>query len=92
MVGITAEGLAKLVELVRQVRAIPQLREKQKGSYDLLGQRFIDLREDGETLYADLRKASGSGTERFPLDDSPQRRKFVDEAKRRATKLVDDAS
>ena len=92
MSGITPEGLAKLVELLRQLRAIPQLREKQKGSFDLLGQRFVDLREDGEQLHADLRKAAGMGTERFPLDDSPQRRKFVDEAKRRATKLVDDAS
>jgi hypothetical protein len=92
MSGITPEGLAKLVELVRQVRAIPQLREKQKGSFDLLGQRFVDLREDGDQLYADLRKAAGMGTERFPLDDSSQRRKFVDEAKRRATRLVDDAS
>ncbi len=90
MGGITTEGLATLQEVVRQVRAIPTLREREKGTYQLLGQPFVVFGEDGGRLYADLRKASGSGMERFPLDEVPDRRKFVDEAKRRAAKLSDE--
>ena len=90
MEPISAEGLATLQETVRQVRAIPQLREKRRGTYELLGQPFATFGEDGGTLHVELRKASGSGTERFALDDPAQRRKFVDEARRRAAKLSDD--
>ena len=44
---------------------------------------------DGK-LSAELRKASGSGFDRFAVETAPEQRKFVDEAKRRATKIVDD--
>ena len=90
MEPLTAEGSATLQETVRQVRAIPQLREKQKGTYELLGQAFVVFGEVDGTLHADLRKVSGTGIERFALADAATRRKFVDEAKRRAAKLTDE--
>jgi hypothetical protein len=87
---ITAESLSTLQEVLRQIRAIPQLRERDKGEFMLLGQAFATFDDAGGTLSAALRKASGTGTDRFPLSDASQRRKFVDEAKRRATRLIDD--
>ena len=87
---ITPEGLSTLQEVLRQTRAIPQLRERDKGEFLLLGQPFATFDDAGGVLSVALRKASGAGTDRFPLADASQRRKFVDEAKRRATKITDD--
>lgn len=84
------DALATLQETIRQLRAIPQVRERSPGLFQLLGQTFIAIHDDGGKLSAELRKASGSGLDRFPLDDSPARRKLVDEAKRRAAKLCDE--
>ncbi len=86
-----AEALARLNELVRQLRTIPQVREKGPGTFQLQGQPFVQFHDDDDgRLAADLRKPSGTGVDRFPVDDAPQRRKFVDEAKRRATKITDE--
>jgi hypothetical protein len=90
MSPITPEALAKLNELIRQIRAIPQLREKERGTYYLLGQVFLQIRDDGGKPFAELKKASGMGIDRFAVDDAPQQRKLVDEAKRRAAKLSDE--
>ncbi len=84
------EALARLQELIRQLRAIPQLREKQPGAFYLVGQAFVHFHDDGGTLTADLKKATGTGFDRYPVDTSPDRRKFIDEAKRRAAKLTDE--
>ncbi len=84
------ESLATLQETIRQLRAIPQLREKTPGTFHLVGQAFVHFHETEGRLHADLRKASGTGFDRYPVDTSPEQRKFIDEAKRRATRLVDD--
>lgn len=84
------EGMAALQEVLRQMRAIPQVRERDKGTFTLLGQPFATFTEMDGALSVALRKAAGTGTERFALDDPPQRRKFIDEAKRRAAKFVDE--
>jgi hypothetical protein len=87
---INAESLSALQEVLRQIRAIPQLREREQGVFMLLGQPFATFDDAGGVLSVALRKAAGTGTERFALADASQRRKFVDEAKRRATKITDD--
>ncbi len=87
---LSAEALTTLQEVLRQIRAIPQLRERDKSTFVLLGQPFATFDEADGALSVALRKASGSGTDRFALDDVPARRKFVDEAKRRAAKLTDE--
>ena len=84
------EALAKLQDLIRQLRAIPQVREKQPGVFYLLGQAFVHFHDEGGKLHADLKKAAGMGFDRCPIDAPPEQRKFIDEAKRRATKLVDE--
>jgi hypothetical protein len=84
------EALATLQETIRQLRAIPQLREKTPGSFHLAGQPFVHFHDTDGRLHADLRKLSGTGFDRYPVDTAPEQRKFVDEAKRRAGKIVDD--
>ena len=90
MAQITAEGLARIQELLRQVRTIPQLREKTRGTYELLGRTFLQFKEDDGRPYGELAKPSGSGVERFAVDTSPEQRKLVDEAKRRAARMLDE--
>lgn len=84
------EALASLTETIRQLRAVPHVREKRPGEFHLQDQPFVQFHETDGALVADLRKASGSGFERLPVDEAPQQRKFVDEAKRRAAKLTDE--
>ena len=84
------EALARLQETIRQLRAIPQVRERSPGLFQLLGQTFVQIHDTGGKLHADLKKVSGTGVDRFALDDASLQRKFVDEAKRRATKITDE--
>jgi hypothetical protein len=84
------EALAKLQEAIRQLRSIPQLREKQPGTFYLVGQAFVHFHDEGGKLHADLKKLSGTGFDAYPVDTAPEQRKFVDEAKRRATKMTDE--
>ena len=84
------EALAKLQETIRQLRAVPQVRERSPGTFQLVGQPFVQFHETDGKLHADLRKLSGTGVERYAVDTSPEQRKFIDEAKRRATKITDE--
>ncbi len=84
------EALTKLQELIRQLRGIPQVREKSPGTFHLLGQAFVHCHETDGKLHADLRKASGTGFDRYAVDTSPEQRKLIDEAKRRAAKITDE--
>jgi hypothetical protein len=84
------EALAKIQELIRQLRGIAQVREKQPGIFYLLGQAFVHFHDVGGKLSADLKKVSGTGFDAYPVDTAPEQRKFIDEAKRRATKMTDD--
>jgi len=84
------EALARLQEVLRQLRSIPQLREKQPGIFYLTGQAFVHFHDEGGALHADLKKVSGTGFDVFAVDTAPDQRKFVDEAKRRAAKHGDE--
>ena len=84
------EALARAQELLRQLRSIAQVREKQAGIFHLVGQAFVHLHETDGKLHADLKKLSGTGFDRFPVETAPEQRKLLDEAKRRATKMTDD--
>ena len=90
MARADAAALAGLAPLLRQLRTLPGLAEKQPGVFHLLGQAFVHFHDDDGRLSADLKKASGSGFDRFAVDTPPAQRKFIDEAQRRAAKLADD--
>ena len=90
MAAAGPEALATPQELIRQLRAVPQVRERQPGAFQLVGQPFVQFHDIDGRLQADLRKLSGTGFDRYPVGTSPEQRKFIDEAKRRAAKICDE--
>ena len=84
------EALAKLQELLRQLRGIPQVRETHPGVFHLAGQAFVHFHELDGKLHADLRKGSGTGFDAYGVETAPEQRKLVDETKRRAAKITDE--
>lgn len=90
MAHASPEALKPLLPLLRQLREIKGLTEKQPGIFYLRSNAFLHFHDDQGTLYADLKKAGGMGFERYALDTPPQQRKLVDDAKRRAGKLDED--
>jgi hypothetical protein len=90
MAHASPEALKPLLPLLRQLREIKGLKEKQPGIFYLRSNAFLHFHDDQGMLYADLKKAGGMGFERYALDSPPQQRKLVDDAKRRAAKLDED--
>ena len=90
MAHASPEALKPLLPLLRQLREIKGLTEKQPGIFYLRSNAFLHSHDDQGTLYADLKKAGGMGFERYAVDTPPQQRKLVDDAKRRAGKLDED--
>ena len=90
LMPLTPDAVVRLTDVMRQLRAIPQVRERAPGTFVLVGQPFVQIDEAGDVLVAQLRKLSGTGFDAFPVGEPPDRRRFVDEAKRRAAKITDD--
>ena len=90
MARADSAALATLAPLLRQLRNLPGLNEKQPGVFHLLGQAFVHFHDDDGRVSADLKKASGIGFDRFAVDLPPAQRKFIDEARRRAAKMAED--
>ena len=84
-------ALLPLQALLRQLREIKGVQQKQTGVFTLRGQSFVSFQVDEQgAVHADLVKPGGSGHERFRLDSPPNQRKFIDEARRRAGRGDDD--
>jgi hypothetical protein len=83
-------ALARLLPLLRQLREIKGLREMKPGIFYLKGGAFIHFHDEAGALIADLKKAGGSGFDRYSVDAAPGQRKLVDDAKRRVAKLDED--
>ena len=83
-------ALARLLPLLRQLRAITGLREMKPGIFYLRGSAFIHFHDEAGALVADLKRASGGGFDRYPVDAAPGQRKLVDDAKRRVARQDED--
>jgi hypothetical protein len=83
-------ALQKLLPLLRQLREIKGLKEVQPGSFQLKAKTFIQFHDEDGTLTAELKKAGGSGCDRYPVDTPAGQRKLVDDAKRRAGRALDE--
>ena len=83
-------ALKPLLPLLRQLREIKGLREMKPGIFYLKGSAFIHFHDEAGALVADLKKAGGSGFDRYPVDTPPGQRKLVDDAKRRAGRSDED--
>ena len=90
MARADANDLQALLPLLRQLRAILGLRENQPGIFYLRGAAFVHFHKDDGALSADLKKPTGTGFDRYPVDTPVQQRKLVDDAKRRAGGRDDD--
>ncbi len=83
-------ALARLLPVLRQLRDIKGLREMKPGIFYLKGSAFIHFHDEAGVLVADLKKAGGSGFDRYAVDTAPGQRKLIDDAKRRVAKLDED--
>jgi hypothetical protein len=83
-------ALARLLPLLRQLREIKGLREMKPGIFYLKGSAFIHFHDENGALVAELKKAGGSGFDRYPVDAPPGQRKLVDDAKRRVARSDED--
>jgi hypothetical protein len=83
-------ALQALLPLLRQLRDIKGLREMKPGIFYCRGAAFVHFHDDDGKLVADLKKAGGSGFDRYAVDNPAAQRKLVDDAKRRAGRGDDD--
>ena len=83
-------ALQRLLPLLRQLREIKGLREMKPGIFYLKGSAFLHFHADAGALVGDLKKASGSGFDRYPVDAAPGQRKLLDDAKRRVNRHDDE--
>ena len=83
-------ALQRLLPLLRQLREIRGLREMTPGIFYLKGSAFLHFHDDAGALVGDLKKAGGSGFERYPVDTAPGQRKLLDDAKRRVSRHDDE--
>ena len=86
MAHADAKALEPLLPLLRQLREIKGLKEMKPGIFYLRGAAFLHFHDDQGSLVADLKRASGSGFDRYPLATPQAQRKLVDDAKRRANR------
>ena len=83
-------ALQTLLPLLRQLREIRGVKETQPGTFYARRDAFIHFHDQAGVLHADLKKAGGSGFDRFPLATPAEQRKLLDEAKLRARRFDDE--
>ena len=83
-------ALQRLLPLLRQLREIRGLREMKPGIFYMKGSAFIHFHDEAGALVADLKKAGGSGFDRYAVNTPPGQRKLVEDAKRRAGRGDED--
>jgi len=84
------KALEPLLPLLRQLREIKGLKEVRPGIFYLRGSAFLHFHDEQGLLSVDLKKAGGSGFDRYRIGTAPEQRKLVDDAKRRAGRGDDD--
>ena len=83
-------ALQRLLPLLRQLREIKGLREMKPGIFYLKGSAFLHFHDDAGALVGDLKKTSGSGFDRYPVDAATGQRKLLDDVKRRVNRHDDE--
>ena len=90
MPAADSAALQPLQNVLRQLRDIKGVREARLGTFRLRDQEFAQFQVENSVVHAMLKKAGGSGFDRFPLSTPPEQRRFVDEARLRAKRLDED--
>ena len=84
MAHASPEALQVVLPLLRQLRDIKTLKEKQPGIFYCRSDAFLQIHIQGDELVADLKKVSGTGFDRYPLTSPLAQRKLFQDAKLRA--------
>jgi hypothetical protein len=71
----TAEDLDRLEPLLAELRALPQLRERKRGSFSRGSRAFLHFHEDAGELYVDVRL--GSAFERMRVTSDADQAAFI---------------
>jgi len=90
MTPADAHALQPLLPLLRQLRDLKALREVRPGVFQLRGGAFVQFQVDAGTVVAELKKAGGSGFDRYAVDTPTAQRKLLDDAKRRIGRTDED--
>lgn len=90
MAHADAKALEPFLPLLRQLREIKGLKEKQPGIFYLRSNAFLHFHDEKGMLCVDLKKPGGSGFDRYAIATAPEQRKLLDDAKRRAARADDD--
>jgi len=64
-----AQALDALEPLLGEIRALPGLREKTRGTFYQKSRAFLHFHEDPKGLFADVRDAHGADFERVDVTD-----------------------
>lgn len=68
---VNEHDLDRLEPLLRELRAVPTLRERKRGTFTYKSRAFLHFHADGDDLLADVRLADEF--ERFPATTAAQR-------------------
>ena len=71
----TAEDLDRLEPLLAELRALPQLRERKRGSFSRGSKAFLHFHEDAGDLYVDARLESAF--QRFKVTNGADQADFI---------------
>ena len=89
MAHASPEALQAVLPLLRQLREIKTLKEKQPGIFYCRSAAFLHFHEEAGSLVADLKKTSGTGFDRYPLTSPLAQRELLEDAKLRADRADD---
>ena len=70
-------ALDQLEALLAEVRALPGLTEKKRGTFYRKSRAFLHFHEDPKGLFADVRGIDGRDFERIDVTDEPGRRQLL---------------
>jgi hypothetical protein len=79
-----ADALDALEPLLAQLRTLPGLTEKSRGTFYRKSRAFLHFHEDPKGLFADLREADGDDFERIDVTAAEGRRRLLELARQRA--------
>jgi len=76
-------ALDRLEPLLAELRALPGLTEKRRGTFYRKSRAFLHFHEDPKGLFADVRDAEGHDFERIDVTAEPGRRQLIAAARAR---------
>lgn len=77
------EDLDRLEDLLAQLRILPGLTEKSRGTFYVKSRAFLHFHEDPAGLFADIRDAAGMDFERIAVTEAAGQAQLVELARER---------